>query len=76
MADKPRPEETPLAASIRTAARKIGSLEKLRNQTGLSTGTFYGLLSNAKAQRNPTRATLQKLVDAGVRVPSLFRTAA
>jgi hypothetical protein len=75
MADKPLPDQ-PLARSIRSAAKKVGGLEALRKLTGLSTGTFYGLLSNAKAQRNPMSSTLKKLADAGVRVPSLFRKAA
>jgi DNA-binding phage protein len=69
-------KDTPLALRIRAAAKAVGSLEKLREKTGLSTGTFYGLLSGAKAQQNPTKETLQKLVDAGVSVSSLFRTAA
>jgi hypothetical protein len=73
---KPGRTDTLLAARIRAAAKTLGGLEKLRELSGLSTGTFYGLLSNAKAQRNPMQSTLQKLADAGVRVPHLFRKVA
>jgi len=81
MADKPPRPESQLAANIRAAAgRKKGALERLRKKSGLSSGTFYGILGGYTAQQNPSTPTLQKLAAAGVRIPAAlipsFRSAA
>lgn len=70
-----------LAANIRAVAgTKRGALEKLRRKSGLSSGTFYGILGGYKAQQRPSTPTLQKLASAGVKIPAAlipsFRSAA
>lgn len=75
MADKRAPRESELATSIRTAASKVGGLEKLRKLTKLSNGTFYSLLSGW-GDRTPTIHTFRKLKKAGVELPEDFLDAA
>ena len=80
MVKHPR-SESALATSIRAAAgRKKGALERLRKKSGLSSGTFYGILGGYEAQQRPSTPTLQKLAGAGVKIPASlipsFRSAA
>lgn len=80
MVKHPR-SESALAASIRKAAgTKKGALERLRERSGLSSGTFYGILGGYKAQQRPSTPTLLKLERAGVKIPAAlipsFRSAA
>lgn len=58
--------------AVRAAAKRKGiTLEQLRLESGLANGTFY----NVVAGRPPrVMRTIEKLRDAGVRIPRSFFT--